>query len=134
MKKILLSASLLFAVNIQANDIDSEGKSIFIKKCVSRHSIEIPKDTSTMLAPPARGLKHHMKEAFNKNEDIVKHIQSFVINPTKETAKCGSIKRFGLMPSQKGLVTKKELNKISHWMLELNMTKSEHTKAFGKMP
>lgn len=131
MKKILIGIILLVVINLNANKI---GKELFAKKCASCHSILMPKDKSTMLAPPVRGIMHHMKEEFSSNEEIIKHIKSFVINPTKEDAICQSVQFFGLMPSQKGNVSKEELGEIAKWMITLNMTKEEHLKAFGKLP
>jgi hypothetical protein len=49
------------------------------------------------------GVMKHVKEAFNEDkEKTITFIKEYVINPSKEIAKCQpyAIKRFGLMPSQ----------------------------------
>jgi len=51
---------------------------------------------------------------------VVAFIREYALNPSKETAKCRphALKRFGLMPSQKSLVTEKELSLIANYMFE----------------
>jgi len=57
---------------------------------------------------------------YNTKEDAVKFIADYVLHPSKEKALCKpqKIKRFGLMPSQKGNVTKEELEKIAGWLYD----------------
>ena len=117
---MLLSFTSLFA---------SDGAELFEQKCASCHTINKPADTSTMLAPPLRGLMYHMSESFDNKEDIIKHINSFVMNPTKEKAICRSVRRFGVMPSQKGLLTDKELDTIAKWMTNTNTKNCESKKS-----
>jgi cytochrome c len=80
-----------------------------------------------MLGPPVKGVMYHMREEFNNDEDIEAHIQDFVLEPTLEKALCKSVRRFGLMPSQKDNVTKEELKIISEWMTKnFKITKEEY--------
>ena len=83
-----------------------------------------PADKSEVVAPPAKGVMFHMVEEIGSNEDILNHIESFVMNPTKEKAICRSMRRFGLMPSQKENITKEELNTVAKWMVD-NLKLSE---------
>ena len=103
----------------------SEGKALFQTKCASCHTMTRPQDMSNMLAPPVKGLMFHMDEHFKNKEEIVQHINSFVMNPTQEQAICRSVRRFGLMPSQKGLLSAEELNTIAEWMVQISSKSCE---------
>ena len=123
MKSIFLTLTLL--ATLQVNLFASSGEVLFKQKCASCHTMTRPDDTSNMLAPPVQGLMYHMGESFSSKEDMVKHINSFVMNPTKEKAICRSVRRFGLMPSQKGLLTTQELDIIAKWMTNTNTKNCE---------
>ena len=106
---------------------EMDGKQLFANKCAVCHSMTKPADESKVVAPPARGVMFHMGEAFDSNEKIKAHIEDFVLAPSKEKAICKSVRRFGVMPSQKGAVSKEELTVIADWMVEnLKMDKGEH--------
>jgi len=121
MKKLILLTALLSSV------FGDEAKELFIKKCATCHSLTPPVNKSEMKGPPAPGVMFHLKEEFKSDEKIKAHIIDFTLNPTREKAICKSVKRFGVMPSQKGKVTKEELSKIADWMIKnLKMSKKEH--------
>ena len=125
MKKIILS-SLAFVAILNAN----EAKEIFMNKCAVCHTMGKP-NHQTAVAPPAKGVMFHMNEHFaNDKKKIQDHINDFVLNPSKDKAICKSVRKFGVMPSQKGNITKEELEKVAIWMTEnLNgMTKQQHNK------
>lgn len=106
---------------------EMNGEKLFTNKCAVCHSMTEPTDESKVVAPPARGVMFHLGEAFDSKEKIKAHIEDFVLNPSKEKAICESTRRFGVMPSQKGAVSKEELAVISEWMVEhLAMNKKEH--------
>ena len=98
----------------------SEGKTLFTKKCASCHSTSRPTDMSKVIAPALMGVMRHLKMDYPNKKDAVVFIKDYVVNPTKEKAICMSnkIERFGLMPSQKGNVTNKELEVIANWMFD----------------
>ncbi len=122
MKKIILTLSLL-ATALFANNAEE----LFMNKCAICHVMERPANKSEMIAPPAKGIMFHMGEEIGSDEDILAHIKSFTINPTKEKAICRSVKRFGLMPSQKDNITAKELDIVAKWMIaNLKMTEQEY--------
>jgi mono/diheme cytochrome c family protein len=124
--KIVTLCSILASGTLFAQDSAQE---LFVQKCAICHVLKMPTDHSKMVAPPARGVMFHMGEAFKSKEEIKKHIVDFVLEPTKEKAICKSVKRFGLMPSQKGNISKEELSKVADWMIEnLHMSKEEHNK------
>ena len=130
LSKIFLGASLLLAssVTLFASQ-NSNGSELFAQKCGICHLMKRPADKSTMIAPPAMGLMFHMGEDVGSDNKILAHINDFVMNPTKEKAICKSVKRFGLMPSQKELITKKELDTVAKWMIQnLKMTPEQYER------
>ncbi|MDF1875715.1 c-type cytochrome [Sulfurimonas sp. SAG-AH-194-I05] len=123
---ILTLLSLLAFTNIQANPT---GKELFIQKCTSCHSINMPKSQKDLHAPPAVGVMFHLNNHFDNNEDLIAHIESFTMNPTREKAICKSIRRFGIMPSQKGKLTKEELSLIAQWLAnDVFITRSKYKR------
>ncbi len=125
--KIVLASSILLSVStLSASD---NGEELFMQKCAVCHPMKRPEDKSTMIAPPAKGIMFHMGEDIGSDAKILEHIKSFTMNPTKEKAICQSVRRFGLMPSQKENITDKELDLVAHWMIEnLKMTAEEYKR------
>ncbi len=122
MKKIILTLSLTLTALFA-----SSGEELFMNKCAVCHVMERPADKSQMIAPPAKGIMFHMGEDIGNDEDILAHIKSFTMNPTKDKAICRSVRRFGLMPSQKDNITGEELDIVAKWMIaNLKMTKEEY--------
>lgn len=126
MKKLLLLATLtvsLFAIS---------GQELFETKCMSCHGIKVPvnkTEKQQLIAPPIGNILYHLAQDFSSPEKIKKHIVEFSLNPTKEKAICKSVKRFGLMPSQKGNVTEDELNKIADFLNQIiAFSKNSHSK------
>jgi cytochrome c len=129
MKKITTALMLAVAALMGEN-----AEALFKAKCNSCHFLKIPADISTINAPMAGGVILHLKEAFKSKNDIKNHIVNFALSPSLEKAVCKSVKRFGLMPSMKGIVSKVELEKIAQWMIEnLKMTEEEHEKIQEKL-
>ena len=122
MKKIILILSLMATI-LSANNAEE----LFMNKCAICHVMERPADKSEMVAPPAKGIMFHMGEEIGSDEKILAHIKSFTMNPTKAKAICRSVRRFGLMPSQKENITQEELDIVAQWMIEnLKMTPEEY--------
>ena len=114
---LLLGAALLFTPMTYAQ---TSGEALFDVKCASCHTKMRPADISTLVAPPAMGVMRHVKMMYNTKEDAVKFITEYALDPQESKAVCmtDKIKRFGLMPSQKGNVSKEELTVIAGWMHE----------------
>lgn len=95
-------------------------EALFDAKCAVCHVKVRPNDTSTLIAPPAMGVMRHVKMQYSTKEDALAFMQSYVMKPVRNRAVCSpqSIKRFGIMPSQKGVLTEEELRLISSWMYE----------------
>lgn len=117
--RILLTAVALLAFSSTAN-ASSEGETLFKAKCSACHSTTPPTDMNKVIAPALMGVMHHIKMEYPNKSEAVAFIKDFVINPTKKKAICmpSKLERFGLMPSQKGLVSEKELEVIAVWMFD----------------
>ena len=99
---------------------DGKGKELFTQKCVACHTLGKPQDMSTVVAPALNGVMRHLKMSYSDKTKAVTFIKDYVLNPSEAKAICmpQKIKRFGLMPSQKGNVTPEELETIANWMFD----------------
>ncbi len=98
----------------------SKGKELFSQKCVACHTLGKPADKNSVVAPALNGVMRHLKMSYPDKTKAVAFIKDYVITPTESKAICmpQKIKRFGLMPSQKGNVTPQELDLIANWMFD----------------
>ena len=124
--KLFTLPLLLFSLS-SGSLLASSGENLFKEKCMTCHTMVRPADKSTMVAPPAKGLMFHMSEDIGSDKKILAHIKSFTMNPTKEKAICKSVRRFGLMPSQKDSITQAELDIVAKWMVKnLKMSEADY--------
>jgi hypothetical protein len=95
-------------------------ETLFDAKCAVCHSKTKPTDMNKVVAPAIMGVMRHIKMTYPKKEDAVKFMVDYVLEPSRDKAICmpQKIERFGLMPSQKGNITKEELTQISHWLYD----------------
>lgn len=114
---ILLGVALLFTPMAYAQ---TSGEALFDAKCASCHVKMRPNDISTLVAPPVMGVMRHVKMTYATKAEAVKFITEYALDPQESKAVCmaDKIKRFGLMPSQKGQVNKEELAVIAGWMYD----------------
>ncbi|MCF6245481.1 MAG: cytochrome c [Sulfurovum sp.] len=113
---LTLGTTLLLTSTLYAQD----GASLFDAKCAACHVTSRPSDKSTLVAPPVMGVMRHVKMKYTTKDEAVKFISEYALNPQQSKAVCmpQKIKRFGLMPSQKGNVSKEELQTIASWMYD----------------
>ena len=97
-----------------------DAKELFTNKCASCHSTTKPSDMSKVVAPPIMGVMRHIKMSYPKKDEAIIFMKDYIINPSKDKAVCmpKKIERFGVMPSQKGVVTQKELDIILPWIFD----------------
>ena len=109
-----LGAAWLFTPSVYA---ETSGEALFEAKCASCHVKTRPSDISTLVAPPMMGVMRHVKMTYKTKSEVVTFITEYALNPQESKAVCmpEKLKRFGLMPSQKGNVTKEELTTIAVW-------------------
>ena len=108
-------------MNTSTKPLDaSQGKTLFTQKCAACHTLGRPADMNTVVAPALNGVMRHLKMRFPEKTKAVAFIKDYVINPSESKAICmpQKIKRFGLMPSQKGAVSPEELEIIANWMFD----------------
>lgn len=117
MKSILLMSLFGATMSLFAS---SSAESVFDAKCAMCHMKTIPVDKSTMIAPPVNGVMRHVKMRYPTKQESVAFIVEYVQNPSKTKAVCmkQKIARFGLMPSQKGNISPKELQEVAAWMFD----------------
>ena len=85
-----------------------------------------PSSYENEIAPSMMAVTFHLKDFIKSNNPaehegkITSFIQDYVINPTREKSFCDkdSLDSYGVMPSQKGKVTKEELKAIAHYMYQ----------------
>lgn len=119
-KKTILTLHAILLLTPVLYAEESSGEALFKAKCASCHVRMRPNDTSTLVAPPLMGVMRHVKMRYNTKDTAVKFITEYALNPVKRKAVCmpQKMKRFGLMPSQKGNVTEAELQTIAAWMYD----------------
>lgn len=112
------------------------GEALVKSKCTMCHlpTTPTPKQMQTLKAPPFDAVLFHAKDALKKEGEVKKHIVEFTLNPNVAKSVCESNKvaKFGLMPSQKGAVTKEELEKIANY-LYANYPSKKFVKLINKM-
>jgi len=125
-RNLLLPLLALTTLSFSSLYAAPSGETLFDAKCAVCHVKVRLNDTSTLVAPPAMGVMRHVKMQHTTKEGALAFMQSYVMNPERDKAVCTSksIQRFGLMPSQKGVVTEDELRLINSWMYE-NITPSQ---------
>ena len=115
---LLLTTALLLSSTVAATAQDAE--TLFNNKCAACHAKTRPSDMSSLVAPPVMGVMRHVKMKYPTKDAAVAFMVDYVLEPSREKAVCmpQKIQRFGLMPSQKGNVTKSELETITAWMYD----------------
>ncbi len=108
---------IFLSVYAQASN---DAKELFMQKCNMCHKTSRPTDISKLIAPPIMGVLRHVKMNYPNKEDAINFIVDYVLNPQRDKAVCmpQNIKKFGLMPSQKGAVTKEQLIKIANYLYD----------------
>ena len=118
--KNILLATLLASSTLMAAQSSLDGEKLFNEKCSMCHVTQPPQDMSTLVAPPVFGVMRHVKMKYNNEADALAFMRDYVMNPDAKKAVCMpmKLKRFGVMPSQKGNVTPEELEVITKWMYD----------------
>ncbi len=130
-KSIILSLCILGSVAIAKEPRSPE--LIFQKKCAMCHTIGKPENKQAkkkMVAPPIDvamkgvvitidAIDGPFKDDELRKESIA-FLKDYLINPTSDKTNCEDIvvKKFGMMPSLKGFISKDELNRVVPWVYD----------------
>jgi cytochrome c len=99
-----------------------KGSTLFEEKCSACHLKQRPSydKIDTMIAPPIMGVMTNVKTTKTTKNDAVNFIVDYIFEPTQTKALCmsQSIQRFGLMPTQKGNLTKEEAATIAEYLYD----------------
>jgi len=126
-KLLILTSIFLFfsACNEKKLAENLDGKILIEKKCASCHNLAMPPVISDdELAPPMMAVAFHMPNFMNPRDEsqripmAIEFVVDYVQSPSLEKSKCDvkSIKRYGLMPSQKEKVSEDEVLAIATYM------------------
>jgi len=125
---LFLSIALLF---IGCTDSKPKQKfnaqNLLLEKCSSCHNLDMPPKTSPdEKAPPMMAVTFHIRDFMKvnnpseKKQKFIDFVTDYAINPSAEKSFCDkkSLQDYGVMPSQKGKVSKEELQAIASYMYE----------------
>lgn len=120
---IILALLILLVHPIMAEDNGVENVTSLIKKnCASCHALDMPHPStiSSLPAPPMNAVIFHLKSEIKDQEKQQEFIVNYALDPKPEQSVCDTskVKKFGLMPSLKGKVSKDDLNLIAKHLLE----------------
>ena len=123
MKLHPLTLSLLvISLGAVTSTAQEKGSTLFEKKCAACHVKQRPayEEMKNLIAPPIMGVMTHVKNAKTTKTEAVSFINDYIFDPTPAKALCmkQSIERFGLMPSQKGSLTKEESTAIAEYLYD----------------
>jgi len=117
-KSLFLSISFLTLGSMASA---STGEELTKTNCASCHMLTspTPQMIPTLKAPPLDSVLFHIKGALPKVADQKAFIVDYVINPLESKTVCESNKvaKFGVMPSLKGQVSVKDLEKIADYII-----------------
>jgi mono/diheme cytochrome c family protein len=117
MKKLSLIVLLLIGF-ANANSVDA--KDVFQKRCVMCHTDKKidPNNKGNLIGPPIDEVALHMKENFKDEDKAVAFMVDYIFNPDPKKALCASMDKFGLMPSQKGILTQEEAVEVNKYIYQ----------------
>ena len=117
MKKIISISMVLTSFIFASNSAEI----LFDNKCTVCHSKIRPSDMNKVVAPAIMGVMRHIKMEFKDDKQkAVNFMADYILNPSKEKAICKpkKLEKFGVMPSQKGIVTLQEAKDISSYLYD----------------
>ena len=129
LNQTVLILSLLFGLSAcdKKERHHYNGALLLKEKCSSCHNLDMPPKTSKdEKAPPMMAVAFHIKDFMkvsspsDKKPKFIEFFKDFVLNPSKEKSFCDkkSLQEYGLMPSQKGSVTKEEVGAIAKYIFD----------------
>ncbi len=132
----LLVSLFLIGCNDSEPKKNYDGKKLLASKCASCHDLNMPPVISDdELAPPMMAISFHMRNFMKPTDEsqrtakAIAFVVDYVLYPSLEKSFCDekSIKRYGLMPSQKENLNKDEATAIAEYMFS-NYTQENLSK------
>jgi cytochrome c553 len=106
----------------------SDGAALLQKNCSSCHMLTTPTPDMipTFKAPAMEAVGFHIKLAIKDKSKMKNFIVDYVLNPDASKSVCESnrVSHFGVMPSMKGKVSKKDLETIADYIIAQYPTKA----------
>jgi len=127
----LLLSTILFAQS------EKTGKEIFEKNCAKCHATILGmsndggyENTYITPAPYVSDLVLKLKTKTHSKEKFSKFIKEYIQNPNKRKSLYGkrAIKKFGLMPSLKGTLNDKQINKLTNYLYNYEKNNTQKNK------
>ena len=133
MKKIVIAS--LLPILLLANEADElkAGQKVFDSVCSACHVELLDKNTAlktfkTLKAPPMNEVAQQIKtNIIIKDDDddvhravVIAFIKDYIKHPELAKVMCNppAVDRFGLMPSQKAILSDEEINNVSTWLYD----------------
>ncbi len=127
-KKIVLLIMLLVIVTgCSENKVHYDGEKLLKLKCASCHNLDMPPKTyKDEKAPPMMAVAFHVKDFMkvsspsDKRPKFINFFQDYVLYPDAKKSFCDkeSLASYGVMPSQKGKVSKDEVKAIAEYVFD----------------
>ena len=119
---IILALLILFVSPIMAEENKLEkAKTLIQNNCASCHTLGMPppRTISSLAAPPMNAIIFHLKRELKSYEKQKEFIVNYSLDPKAELSVCDmtKVEKYGVMPSLKGKVSKKDLNLIAKSLL-----------------
>ena len=133
MKKIVIASLLPILLLANETDLLKAGQKVFDKVCSSCHVELLDKQTAlktfkTLKAPPMNEVAMQIKtNILIKDDDddvhravVIAFIKDYIKHPELAKTMCnpGAVDRFGVMPSQKAILSDEEIDNVSTWLYD----------------
>jgi len=111
---------LFLAITATALFATPNAKTLTQQKCGVCHAVTniTMEQVKHLVAPPMWGVVRHLKRQISDEKRFKSFVADYVMHPSKEKILFNkeAMERFGLMPSQKGALTKEELATITDYL------------------
>jgi mono/diheme cytochrome c family protein len=110
MKKLFLLTTLLSLI------ASANGANIFKAKCVMCHTDKNITSKANLIGPPIDEVMLHVKEKYSNKKEAIVFMKNYIFKPDPKKALCASMDKFGIMPSQKGIISPKEADEVLEFL------------------
>ncbi len=125
-----------------------DAQKLLAEKCAKCHNLDMPPKTyEDEKAPPMMAVAFHVKDFMpvrnpaDKKPAFVAFVTDYVLHPAASKSFCDkqSLESYGLMPSQKGNISRPELEAVAEYIYdtytkEVFLKKMQEANAFARLP